>query len=181
MERAQGGDANAFGELVGRHEQAMFAVARAYLACEADIQDAVQGAFVRAFRAIDQLSDSTRFRAWMARITARTCLDALRSKTAKVSLADFATTVELFPRVGEPCMTPASLASLNERSDYLKAALGRLPEEQRVVLLLRYLEDMSYDDIAAYLDVPSSTVRGRLHNAKVALKRILRKLETTGV
>ena len=65
-----------------------------------------------------------------------------------------------------------------QHPDPLRAAIGFLPEDQRVALLLRYLEDMSYDQIAAYLDVPLSTVRGRLYKGKRALRKML---ETLGV
>jgi RNA polymerase sigma-70 factor (ECF subfamily) len=102
-----------------------------------------------------------------------TCLDTLRSRTDKVSLADFASTVELRRRVGPPPLTPAALASRNEEAEQLRAAIGRLPEAQRVVLMLRYVEDMAYDQIGAYLGVPASTVRGRLYTAKQALRALL--------
>jgi RNA polymerase sigma-70 factor (ECF subfamily) len=180
VRRARGGDAEAFGALVSRHERAMLAIARAYFASEADAEDAAQEAFVKGFQALGQLKSPERFKAWMARITATTCIDILRSRSEKVSLADFASTVQLFPRLGQEALTPGTLASAGERADLLRAAIGLLPEEQRVVLTLRYVEDMSYDQIAAYLDLPASTVRGRLHYAKQALREALRTLETAG-
>jgi len=176
--QAKAGDANAFGELVTRHERAMFAIARAHFASDADAQDAVQEAFVKAYESLHQIEDDRRFPGWLARITANCCADILRSKTDKMSLADFATTVQLSLRLGQPSPSPSSLASRDERLAYLKAAIGRLPEDQRVVLLLRYAEDMSYEQIAAYLGVRSSTVRGRLQNAKIALRQALRVLDT---
>ena len=176
--RAKQGEREAFGQLVSRHQRALLAVARAYFASEADAQDAVQDAFVRAFQALGQLAAPERFAGWMTRITVNTCLATLRSSKDKVSLSEFATTVQLYPRQGPEQLTPATLASNHEHRDLLRAAIGFLPEDQRVALLLRYLEDMSYDQIAGYLDVPLSTVRGRLYKAK----RVLRKmLETLGV
>jgi len=174
--RARRGEREAFGELVSRHQLAMLAIARAYFASEADAQDAVQDAFVKAFQALDQLGAGRGFAAWMARITINTCLEALRTSKEKVSLSAFATTVELSPRLGPEPFTPATLASNREHVDLLRAAVGRLPEDQRVTLLLRYLEDMSYEQIAAYLDVPVSTVRGRLYKAKRALRSMLKTL-----
>jgi len=171
--RAREGDRDAFGELVLRHEQAMLAIARAYFASEADAEDAVQEAFVAAFSRLEQLADDGRFAGWVARITARKCIDILRSRTDKVSLADFASTVQLRSRLGRTQLTPASLASRDEEADRLKAAIGSLPEAQRVVLMLRYAQDLTYDQIAVYLDVPPSTVRGRLHTAKRALGEAL--------
>jgi RNA polymerase sigma-70 factor (ECF subfamily) len=177
VSRARRGEREAFGQLVARHQHAMLAIARAYFASEADAQDAVQDAFVKAFQALDQLAEGRRFAAWMARITVNACLETLRTSKEKISLSVFATTVELRPRVGDVPFTPATLASHHEHADLLRAAVGRLAEAQRVPLLLRYLEDMSYEQIAAYLDVPASTVRGRLYKAKQALRRMLTALD----
>ena len=180
VSRSRQGDRDAFGGLVSRHQSAMLAIARAYFASEADAQDAVQEAFVKGYQALGQLVAGERFAAWMARITVNTCLAALRANKEKVSLSEFATTVQLFPRVGHEPFTPATLAGNREHEALLRAAVGRLPEGQRMALLLRYLEDMSYEQIAEYLDVPVSTVRGRLHKAKRALKRMLQTLGVAG-
>ena len=170
---AKRGSRKAFGQLVARHERAMLAIARAYFAAEADAEDAVQEAFVKAYRSLAQLAKDGKFAAWLARTTVNTCLDTLRARTDKVSLADFASTVELQPRQGELQFTPATLAGRHEEAEQLRAAIGRLPEAQRVVLMLRYIEDMTYDQIGAYLAVPCSTVRGRLYTAKRALRGLL--------
>jgi len=179
VEQARGGDREAFGKLVLRHTRAMFAIARAYFASEADAEDAVQDAFVKAFRTLAQLREASRFAGWLARITVNTCVDILRSRSDRVSLADFATSVPLFPRLGQQHSTPSTLASKAERAELLRAAIGRLPEDQRVAIMLRYAGEMSYEQMAAYLDVPLTTVESRLHRAKVALKEILKPLDTT--
>jgi RNA polymerase sigma-70 factor (ECF subfamily) len=180
VSRAKEGDHEAFGQLVSRHERAMLAIARSYFASEDSVEDAVQEAFVKAFQAIRQIDNGSRFAGWMARITATTCVDTLRSRSDRVSLAEFASSMSITLRVGIRAPTPATLASKAEYSELLKAALGRLPEDQRVVLMLRYAEDMSYERIAAYIDTNVSTVRGRLHHAKRALRQILKGLESTG-
>jgi RNA polymerase sigma-70 factor (ECF subfamily) len=178
--RAKGGEQEAFGELVARHQGAMFALGRAYFASEADAEDAVQDAFVKAFQAIGQLSAAPRFAGWMARITINTCLDILRTKKNKMSLADFATSVQLQPRLGQRQLTPATLASQSEEKEMLRVAIGRLPEHQRVAIMLRYGGELSYEQIAAYLDVPVTTIDSRLHKAKLALRDMLAPLEARG-
>jgi RNA polymerase sigma-70 factor (ECF subfamily) len=176
--RARQGDTEAFGELVSRHERAMLAAARAYFASEADAEDTVQDALVKAFRCLDQLQDGAKFAGWLMRITVNTCLDVLRARTDKQSLADFATSVPVFPRFGQQDLTPAALASRSERSELLRAAIGRLAEDQRVVVMLHYGEDMSYGEIAEYLDVSADTVQGRLRRARQALRQLLTPLES---
>jgi len=171
--RAQQGDSAAFGELVKRHERAMLAIARSYFASDADARDAAQAAFLKAWRHLGRIRKPARFAAWLTRITARTCLDVLRTRPDRVSLAEFSSSVRLRPRVGTESLTPASLAGKREEAIYVKAAIGRLREHQRVVLMLRYAEDMSYADMAQYLSVRISTVRGRLEKAKKAMRREL--------
>jgi len=174
---ARKGDRTAFGDLVARHERALLAVASAYFASVADAQDAVQEAFLKAFRSLEQLEDGNRFAGWLSRITINTCVDILRKRGDAISLTAFSTSVQCLPRVGEAQPGPTTQARKIEQADLLKAAIGRLPEDQRVVLMLRYTEDMSYDQMARYLDVPPSTVRGRLHHAKLALKQALKGFE----
>jgi len=174
---ARTGSQEAFGQLVTRHERAMFAIARSYFASEADVEDAVQEAFVKAYQSLPQLEVDERFTAWLARITVNTCLNLIRSRSNRISLGAFASTVQLHPRLGQPQFTPATLASKGERSDLVKAALGRLPEEQRVVLMLRFGEGMTYDEIADYLDVSLPTVQGRLNRSKQSLRKALKTLD----
>jgi len=178
--RAKNGDREAFGELVARHQRAMYAASRAYFASEADARDAVQDAFVKAFQRLAQLNSGERFAAWMARITMRRCIDTLRSQTDKQSLADFATSVAVHPRLGQPQLTPATLASRAEEAEMVRAAIGRLPEHQRVAIMLRYGGQLTYAEIADYLGVPASTVEGRLYKAKRALREMLGPLATPG-
>jgi len=178
--RAKGGDQEAFGELIARHQGAMLAIGRAYFASEADAEDAVQDAFLKAYQSLGQLNSQDRFAGWVARIIMNTCLDTLRTRKDKQSLADFATSVPLRPRFGEQQLTPASLASQSEETEMLRAAIGRLPESQRVVVMLRYGSDLSYEQIAEYLSLPVTTIDSRLHKAKVALRSMLKLLSATG-
>jgi len=179
VSRARRGDREAFGELVSRHQRGVLAIARAYFASEADAEDAVHDAFVRAFQHLHQLKDRHRFAAWVARITVNRCLSILNSKSDRVSLPEFASSVQVLPRSGQEHLTPATVAQRAEHLQLLKAAVGRLPEDQRVVIMLRYLQHMSYEKIAAYLDVPQSTLRWRAHVARKALRDALNKVGVT--
>jgi len=108
-----------------------------------------------------------------------TCLDTLRARKDKQSLADFATSVPLRARFGGPQLTPASLASRSEETEMLRVAIGRLPEPQRIVVMLRYGSELSYEQIAEYLNLPVTTIDSRLHKAKLALRKMLKPLDTT--
>ena len=178
VEQARAGARKAFGELVKRHSRPMVDIARAYFAEQADAEDAVQDAFVKAFESLPQLRDPARFASWLARITSRVCIDTLRSASKRLSLADLATSVPLRPRVGQLPLTPATLAGKSEEAEMLRAAVGRLRESYRVVIMLRYAGEMSYAEIADYLDVPVTTVETRLKRAKKALRKLLTSAAT---
>ena len=174
--RAKSGDSEAFAELVARHERVMFGIARAYFASEADVEDAVQEAFMKAFRAVGQLRDEHRFAPWLAKVTVNTRLGMLRSGRDRVSLDQFSSSVHVSLRVGREELTPATLAKRSEYTDLLKAAIGHLPPEQRVAIMLRYTQHMSFKQMATYLAVPLSTLQTRVHSARRALKRALKAL-----
>ena len=156
----------------------MLAIARAYFASEADARDAAQEAFLKAFQQLGRVVHNERFAGWLTTITANTCRDTLRRKSDKVSLAEYSSTAQFRPRLGQDQFTPATLSSKREDVERTKVAIGRLPESQRIVVMLRYMEHMTYERIAAYLDVPPSTVRGRLARAKDALRQSLRHADT---
>ena len=179
VEQVRAGDNEAFGELLERHQRAMLAVARCYFASEADIDDAVQEALLRAFRNLDQLSNPSSFKSWLTRITRRVCIDTLRSRTDKLSLSDFASTARLRPRLGQTQFTPATLTRKGEVVELVRVAIGHLPEGLRVVIMLQYSERMTYDQIAEYVGVPATTVQGRLRRAKRALGAVLKALAAT--
>ena len=177
--RAQKGDQDAFGELVSRHERAMLGIARAYFASEADAEDAVHDAFIKAFENLGQLANGHRFAGWLARITINTCLSMLKSRSDRVSLAQFASSLQVAPRLGQENPTPSTLAGRAERTELLKAAIGQLPESQRVVIMLRYVQHMTYKQLAAYLDVPEPTLRTRAYHARRALRQALNRMGVT--
>ena len=174
--RAQSGDREAFAELASRHERALFGVARAYFASEADVEDAVQEAFMKALRALGQLRDEQRFAPWLTKVTVNTCLGMLRSGRDRVSLDQFSSSIQVSLRVGREVLTPATLAKRSEYTDLLKAAIGHLPPEQRVAVMLRYRQDMTFKQMGTYLGVPLTTVQTRVQSAKSSLKRALKAL-----
>lgn len=175
MERAQRGDESAFTELVETVGDRLYAVAHHILLDSGRADDAVQQAMIDIWRKLPMLEDPDRFLAWAYRIVVRaTYAEAasrkrwhLRGTVASVS----------------PTSAPDHAAAFADR-DELERALGRLPIEQRTVLVLRHYAGFSNPQVAAALDVPEGTVRSRIHYATAALRAALeaeRRLGTTGV
>jgi RNA polymerase sigma-70 factor, ECF subfamily len=160
---AQRGEQAAFSELVRRHQRRAYAVARAIVINHEDAEDAVQEAFLHAYRAIDRFLPDQAFGAWLHRIVANAALDVTRRR--KVRDAD-----ELPETVASPFRDPAEKGELRQR---LLSALETLPERQRAVILLHDVEGYKHAEIGKMLDIPEGTARSDLHYARSQLRQVL--------
>ena len=160
---AQRGEREAFSELVRRHQRRAYVVARAIVINHEDAEDAVQEAFLHAYRAIDRFLPDQAFGAWLHRIVANAALDVTRRR--KVRDAD-----ELPETVASPFRDPAETSELQRR---LTDALATLPARQRSVIVLHDVEGFKHAEIGRMLDIPEGTARSDLHYARSHLRRVL--------
>ncbi len=158
-DRAADGDPDAFAVLVRRHAPIMRAYARRLLPGSSEVDDVVQEAFLAAWDQLDGLEDRARVRAWLIRITGRKAFDRIRATKAHSDLGEM-------DLPAPERMAPPRRAEARAGIAALGDAITRLPEAQRECWVLRELGDYSYDEIAAELDVPVSTVRGLLARAR---------------
>ena len=160
---AQRGEHAAFSELVRTHERRAYAVARAIVVNHEDAEDAVQEAFLHAYRALDRFLPDQAFGAWLHRIVANAALDITRRR--KVRDAD-----ELPESVASPFRDPAESSELRRR---LQEALGKLPARQRAVIVLHDVEGFKHAEIGVMLGIPEGTARSDLHYARSHLREVL--------
>jgi RNA polymerase sigma-70 factor (ECF subfamily) len=161
--RAQRGEREAFSELVRTHERRAYAVARAIVVNHEDAEDAVQEAFLHAYRALDRFLPDQAFGAWLHRIVANAALDITRRR--KVRDAD-----ELPETVASPFRDPAEASELRRR---LQEALEKLPARQRAVIVLHDVEGFKHAEIGKLLGIPEGTARSDLHYARSHLRAVL--------
>jgi RNA polymerase sigma-70 factor (ECF subfamily) len=161
--RLQAGDADAYETLVREHGGRLLSVARRFLGNNEDAEDAVQEAFLHAYRALDRFRTDQPFGAWLHRIVANAALDVARRK--KVRDAD-----ELGDTLAAPFHDPAERGELRAR---LQEALATLGERQRAVIVLHDVEGFKHAEIGAMLGIPEGTARSDLHHARSALRRAL--------
>jgi len=166
---AQRGELEAFSELVRRHQRRAYAVARAIVLTHEDAEDAVQDAFLHAYRALHRFLPDQAFGAWLHRIVANASLDITRRR--KVRDAD-----DLPETLASPFRDPAETDELRLR---LRAALERLPERQRSVIVLHDVEGFKHSEIGKLLGIPEGTARSDLHYARSTLRRLLEQLRST--
>ena len=160
---AQRGEREAFSELVRTHERRAYAVARAIVVNHEDAEDAVQEAFLHAYRALHRFLPDQAFGAWLHRIVANAALDITRRR--KVRDAD-----ELPETVASPFRDPAESSELRRR---LQEALESLPPRQRAVIVLHDVEGFKHAEIGTMLGIPEGTARSDLHYARSHLRAVL--------
>jgi len=170
--QARQGDEAAFEQLVRRHQRYVLNLAYRVLGDYAEAEDVAQEAFVRAWRGLSGFRGQARFTTWLYRIVHNLCLNRLPGLRRELLQ------VELLEEVlDDPAPSPPDLFEARERVAFLHAELDRLPEKYRLVLTLRYLQGLSYAEIAAALDVPMGTVKTHLHRARRLLREQLRQWE----
>ncbi len=166
VERAIRGDFDAFSSLVRASTSRQYAIATLILRDGDRAQDAVQEALVSAWKGLSALRDPDAWDAWLHRLTVRACYQAARRERRR-------TLVELHvtPDLGSPGAQDASMG-LVER-DRLERVLGRLPIDQRAVIVLHFYIGLPLTEAADVLDIPHGTAKSRLHRGLAALRSTL--------
>jgi len=173
VEQSRKGSREAFSELVQRRQGAVYSICYRLTGDPAEAEDLAQEAFLRLYRSLGKFRPGARLRPWLHKITVNVCLDALRKRRdATLSLEEL---TEGPPQPQAPCGDdlPEEACLKRERQLTVQQALLHLPGEYRVVLVLRYLEDLSYQEIAEVIGAPVSTVETRIHRAKKMLGQVL--------
>jgi RNA polymerase sigma-70 factor (ECF subfamily) len=180
IERLRGGDESAYEHLVREHGGRMLAVARRMLRNEEEAQDAVQDAFLSAFKAIDRFEGAARLGTWLHRIVVNAALMRIRSARRRRDEVAIEDLLPRFGKDGHPLDPPTrwrdAAEAVLERKELQKLVLvsiDRLPENYRSVLMLRDIEEMSTEEAASLLKIGAGVVKTRLHRARQALRSLL--------
>jgi RNA polymerase sigma-70 factor, ECF subfamily len=163
--RFRSGEADAFAELVSRHERRVYNLAYRMLGRAEDARDATQDAFVSCYRNLAKFRGDAAFGTWLHRIAVNACYDLLRKRPPDpVELTE----ATAGARAGQGDIADEAAAALD-----VQRALLTVPEEFRAVLIMHDIQGLPYDDIALALGVPLGTVKSRLHRGRVALGQAL--------
>jgi RNA polymerase sigma-70 factor (ECF subfamily) len=172
IQRVQKGETRCFADLVSRYQDPVYSMALRFVRGEGDAEDIAQEAFLRAYRGLEGFKGDSKFSTWLYRITWNLCADWLRRNRKpgrrSAAIADGADLVDV--RVD---LEQGLLAEEEKRK--VREALDGLDDKYRGVLILLYYQKMSYDQIAAVLEVPMKTVETRLYRARKLLRESLRR------
>jgi len=169
--RLRQGDHRAFEELVIAYQHRVFGVALRMLGNRAEAEEIAQETFLRAHRALPEFRGDARLHTWLYAIASRLCLNRLASADRRLLRADDE------PLAAASADEPSAAARM-ERAELdaaVREAIAALPEERRIVVVLRDLEGLSYEEIGEVLELEPGTVRSRLHRARLDLKAKLER------
>lgn len=183
VERAQGGDKHAFEMLVAKYQRKLGRLLSRFIRDPAEVEDVVQEAFIKAYRALPSFRGESAFYTWLYRIGINTAKNYLvaqgrRAPTSTDFDADEAETFEDADQLRD-INTPESLMQSRQVAETVNAAMESLPEELRTAIVLREIEGLSYEEIAEVMSCPIGTVRSRIFRAREAVAARLRPLLDT--
>jgi RNA polymerase sigma-70 factor (ECF subfamily) len=174
--RVQGGDLDAFEELVSRHSRRVYRTLMGILGSIEEAQDAMQDTFLKAFQHIGEFQGRSKFSTWLVTIANNTGVQRLRERRHVESLDDIPSEAdaEFRPRqVRAWAEDPEQLCSQAERRELVESAMMQLPPKYRVVLVLRDIEQLSGAEVAAALGLGIPAMKARLLRARLMLREAL--------
>ena len=166
------GDVNAFEKLVTEYEKAVYAIAQRMTGNAEDAADMTQETFIKAYNSLSSFRGDSKFSVWLYRIANNVCLDFLRSKSRRptVSLStedDDGEETQL--DIADESQSPELLLESSLTRDAVRRGLDSLPPDYKQILLLREIQGLSYEEIAAALGIESGTVKSRIFRARTRL------------
>ena len=179
ISRAAGGDPSAFQELVERHRSMVYRVAYQFAGNHHDAEDIAQEVFIKVYRSLDRFRQDAQLTSWMYRIVMNACIDH-RRRQRPASAAPFGDEAEQrMLNTPEDTPGPEERAYAGELGQVLESEIGRLPNGQRVVFVMRHHQGMKLCEIADALGLAEGTVKRQLHAAVHRLRQALTQANVT--
>lgn len=172
------GEHDAYGELVDRFSARLYNAMLHVTGSHDDAEEVVQETFVQAFLKLNTFQGNSQFYTWLYRIAFNYTLSRHRRRRPDVSLDSGREELGFDPQ--DDVDSPDARALREERIAFVQLGLQQLTEEHRTILVLREMQELSYEDIADVLDIQLGTVRSRLSRARAALKTVFEEMEDQG-
>ena len=184
VELALAGDRESFGQLIERYQGAIYGLVCHYTGRYGEVEDLAQETFLEAYRNLKQLREHDKFCAWLRGITCRVCMNWLRKEEKRHQRTVFrrdeaADEISYRAIISADVSIDRELARREVREAVLEA-IASLPEKYQLPVVLRYLQELSYEEIGSFMDLPKSTVRGILYRANKILREELHDVWTRG-
>ncbi|WP_077210514.1 RNA polymerase sigma factor SigW [Bacillus dakarensis] len=173
------GDQDAYAEIVEIFKDKIFQLCYRMLGNRHEAEDMAQEAFIRAYVNITSFNINLKFSTWLYRIATNLCIDRIRKKKPDFYLdAEVAGTdgLTMYSQVPAETTLPEEEVESIELQDTIQREISKLPEKYRTVIVLKYIEELSLNEISEILDMPLGTVKTRIHRGREALRQQLRNV-----
>ncbi|WP_425271778.1 RNA polymerase sigma factor SigW [Paenibacillus protaetiae] len=170
------GDQRAFAELVDLYQDKLFHMAYRMLNNRQEAEDVVQDTFLRVYKNLDKYDEGLKFSTWIYRIATNLCIDRLRKRKPSYSLDAESSEhegLDGYSMIPSDNRTPESEVLLTETQKIVHQAIESLPPKYKTIMMLRYIQDMSLQEIGEVLDMPVTTIKTRVHRGREFLRKKL--------
>lgn len=161
------GDKQAYAPLINKYKNKVYDIVYRIVNQSQDAQDITQECFMKAYHYLDRYDPARKFSSWLYRIAVNHCLDVYSSKRKREDQQVNLEEVVLFDNA-----CPETIYIKREAAAEIKHLVDLLPDSYRIIILLRYSNELSYQEISEILNVPLNTVQVRLHRAKQKLREL---------
>ncbi|HYK73860.1 MAG TPA: RNA polymerase sigma factor [Pseudoneobacillus sp.] len=163
------GNKQAYAHIINKYKNPLYATILRMTKHPQDAQDLVQEAFIKVYHQLEKYDGSGEFAGWIYRVTINHCMDEFRKKRYQMKQ------VELTDEKLDNPNHPEVVFLKKEKSRQLEKLVSTLPEDERIIILLRYVNELSYDEISEMVDTPISNVRNKLHRAKKKMRDTVKR------
>ena len=182
LKRLRDRDERAFRQLVGEHRDRVYNITYRMLGNKAEAEDVAQEVFITVFKTIDTFREESKFSTWLYRVAVNHCKNRIkylarrhdRDRDELDESTQGSSTGNGAIGSAPPRSPDAALAGV-QMEEVLREAINSLDAEQKMVVILRDIEDLSIEEICAITDMPDGTVKSRLHRARLALRKALQR------
>ena len=175
IQRCLAGDQEAWGQIVRQHWRKVFNIAYKFTGKHDEAEDLTQDVFLKIFKSLDTFDRRANFQTWLVSVSRNLCIDHYRSVRKERETIDRDVDAnELTP--ASPVVSPIAALEQRDRVNLLKKAMDQLPPTLRSAVLLRDIQELSYQEIADRLHLPEGTVKSRINRGRTELARQIRRL-----
>jgi RNA polymerase sigma-70 factor (ECF subfamily) len=175
IKRFKDGDTSAFGEIVLKYQDRIYNLCRHMLGNAHNAEDAAQDAFLKAYQALPRFQPDASLYTWLYRIATNTCIDYKRKPVFESLFRRSADGEELVHDRASDEPSPERLYQSRQMDQALRESLGKLSPKLRAIIILKEIEEMSYEEIAETLDISLGTVKSRISRAREELQKSMKK------
>jgi len=173
--RFKDGDTSAFGEIVAKYQDKVYNLCRHMLGNAADAEDAAQDVFLKAYQALPKFQPDAALYTWLYRIATNTCIDYKRKPIFASLFSDSEEGERLVHDLATDDPSPEKLYQSKQLGQALQKSLGKLSPKLRAIIILKEVEELSYEEIADTLEISMGTVKSRIARAREELQKRMQK------